>query len=133
FTASRQRAAAADGDSVYADALTRAVGLMERDELSGAPAADVAAVVERVLDSRRPPRRVSVGKAGERFGLVARRPLPVPVVQAAARSSLGVGLSRPVRSRLARGGSRGTRPGLRRGPGRGPRPAPSACPSTTHP
>ena len=33
-----------------------------------APAADVAAVVRRVLESRRPPRRVSVGKAGERDG-----------------------------------------------------------------
>lgn len=85
FTASRQRAAAADRDPAYAAALTRAVGVMERDEANGAPAGDVAAVVQRVLDSRRPPRRVSVGKPGERLGLVARRFLPFRVFEAGAK------------------------------------------------
>ena len=92
FTASRQRAAAAAGDPVYAAALAKAVGVMERDEANGAPAGDVAAVVQRVLDSRRPPRRVSVGKPGERFGLVARRFLPFRLFEAGAKGSLGVGL-----------------------------------------
>ena len=92
FTASRQRAAAAAGDPVYAAALARAVGVMERDEANGAPADDVAAVVQRVLDARRPPRRVSVGKPGERFGLVARRFLPFRLFEAGAKGSLGVGL-----------------------------------------
>ena len=73
FTASRRMAQAAGGDPVYGAALTKAVGLMERDEADGVPAADVAAVVRRVLESRRPPRRVSVGKAGERAGLLAKR------------------------------------------------------------
>jgi|SRR5450755_68232 NAD(P)-dependent dehydrogenase (short-subunit alcohol dehydrogenase family) len=91
FTASRQLAAAAAGDKVYADALARAVGTMERDEANGAPAATVAAVVQKVLDSRRPPRRVSVGKPGERISLVAKRFLPFRVFEAAAKSSLGVG------------------------------------------
>jgi hypothetical protein len=63
FTASRRTAQAAVGDPVYGAALTKAVGLMERDEANGVPAADVAAVVRRVLESRRPPRRVSAGKA----------------------------------------------------------------------
>jgi hypothetical protein len=63
---------------------------MERDEANGAPAADVAAVVRRVLESRRPPRRVSVGKAGERAGLLAKRLLPFRAFEAAAKSSLGV-------------------------------------------
>ena len=53
-------------------------------------AADVAAVVRRVLESRRPPRRVSVGKAGERAGLLAKRLLPFRAFEAAAKSSLGV-------------------------------------------
>ena len=66
FTASRRMAQAAGGDPVYSAALTKAVGLMERDEAHGVPAADVAAVVRRVLESRRPPRRVSAGKASER-------------------------------------------------------------------
>lgn len=90
FTASRQMAAAAAGDTVYAAALTKAVSVMERDEINGAPAGDVAAVVQRVLDARRPPRRVSVGKASERVALVARRLLPFRVFEAAAKSGLGV-------------------------------------------
>jgi NAD(P)-dependent dehydrogenase (short-subunit alcohol dehydrogenase family) len=92
FTGSRQTAAAAADDPVYAEALARAVGVMERDELNGAPAADVAAVVQRVLAARRPPRRVSVGKSGERIGLVAKRILPFRTFEAMIKSSLGVRL-----------------------------------------
>lgn len=91
FTANRRMAAAAEGDSVYGAALAKAVGLMERDEINGAPAADVAAVVQRVLAARRPPRRVSVGKAGERIGLLAKRVLPFRIFEAGAKGSLGVG------------------------------------------
>lgn len=91
FTANRRMAAAAEGDSVYGAALAKAVGLMERDEINGAPAADVAAVVRRVLAARRPPRRVSVGKAGERVGLLAKRVLPFRIFEAGAKGSLGVG------------------------------------------
>jgi short-subunit dehydrogenase len=90
FTASRRTAQAAGGDPVYGAALAKAVGLMERDEANGVPAADVAAVVRRVLESRRPPRRVSVGKAGERAGLLAKRLLPFRAFEAAAKTSLGV-------------------------------------------
>ena len=90
FTASRRMAQAAGGDPVYGPALTKALGRMERDEANGVPAADVAAVVRRVLESRRPPRRVPAGKAGERAGLLARRLLPFRAFEAAAKSSLGV-------------------------------------------
>ncbi len=90
FTANRKMAAAAAGDSIYAAALGKAVGLMERDEINGAPAGDVAAAVQRVLAAERPPRRVSVGKAGERFGILAKRILPFRVFEAVAKSSLGV-------------------------------------------
>jgi hypothetical protein len=83
-------AQAAGGDPVYGAAMTKAVGLMERDEANGVPASDVAAVVRRVLESRRPPRRVSVGKAGERAGLLAKRLLPFRAFEAAAKRSLGV-------------------------------------------
>ena len=81
----------AAGDSVYAAAMTKAVTAMERDEANGAPADLVAATVARVLEASRPPRRVSVGKASERAGLVAKRLLPFRVFEAAARGSLGVG------------------------------------------
>lgn len=89
FTASRRMAQAAS-DPVYDAALTKAVGVMENDEANGVPAADVAAVVRRVLESRRPPRRVSAGKASERVGLLAKRLLPYRAFEAAAKGSLGV-------------------------------------------
>jgi NAD(P)-dependent dehydrogenase (short-subunit alcohol dehydrogenase family) len=90
FTASRKMAAAAAGDAVYGAALTKAVGMMERDERNGAPPAAAAAAVARILAARRPPRRVSVGKPGERAGLLAKRLLPFRVFEAGAKSSLGV-------------------------------------------
>jgi NAD(P)-dependent dehydrogenase (short-subunit alcohol dehydrogenase family) len=91
FTANRRRAAATPGDGAYAAAMTRAVSVMERDEANGAPAERVAWSVQRVLESSRSPRRVSVGKAGERAGLIAKRLLPFRVFEAAAKGSLGVG------------------------------------------
>jgi NAD(P)-dependent dehydrogenase (short-subunit alcohol dehydrogenase family) len=90
FTASRRMAAATTGPSYYAAATAKAVTAMERDERNGAPPRDVAAAVQRVLESRRPPRRVSVGKASERAGLIARRLLPFRLFEAAAKGSLGV-------------------------------------------
>jgi hypothetical protein len=63
---------------------------MEREEINGAPAGDVAAVVQRVLAARRPPRRVSVGKAGERIGILAKRALPFRIFEASVKGSLGV-------------------------------------------
>jgi NAD(P)-dependent dehydrogenase (short-subunit alcohol dehydrogenase family) len=90
FTASRQLAAASADDPVYEAALAKAVGIMERDEINGAPPESVADVVYRVLQAGRPPRRVSVGKASERVGLVAKRVLPFRVFEAAAKGSLGV-------------------------------------------
>jgi NAD(P)-dependent dehydrogenase (short-subunit alcohol dehydrogenase family) len=90
FTASRVIAEGAAADSAYAAAMMKAVSLMARDEANGAPAEQVAAAVERVLSARRPQRRVSVGKAGERAGLLAKRLLPFRVFEAAAKGSLGV-------------------------------------------
>ena len=43
-----------------------------------------------MLTARKPPRRISVGKADERLGLVAKRLLPFRVFEAGAKSSLGV-------------------------------------------
>ena len=89
FTARRQMVAA--GDAAYDAAVARAVGAMERDERNGVPPDDVAALVRRILDARHPPRRVSVGRAGERVGLLAKRLLPYRVFEAGAKRSLGVG------------------------------------------
>jgi NAD(P)-dependent dehydrogenase (short-subunit alcohol dehydrogenase family) len=90
FTSSRRISADDDTESVYAEAMTRAVAVMERDEAHGAPAGQVAAAVQRVLESARPPRRVSAGKPAERAGLVAKRLLPFRLFEAAAKPSLGV-------------------------------------------
>ncbi len=90
FTANRKTAAATTGDDVYKSAFETALGVMERDEANGAAPEVVAATVHKILDSRRPPRRVSVGKAGERIGILAKRLLPHRFFEAAAKSSLGV-------------------------------------------
>ena len=89
FTASRRTPATAAGPP-YGPAFAKALGVMERDEANGAPAAEVAAVVRRVLQAPRPPRRVSAGKPAERMGLVAKRLLPFRVFEAAAKGPLGV-------------------------------------------
>jgi len=89
FTANRRTAKTPDNNA-YGDALDKAIALMERDEANGPPPTTVAAAVEKVLTSRRPPRRISVGKADERIGLLAKRLLPFRLFEAAARSSLGV-------------------------------------------
>jgi NAD(P)-dependent dehydrogenase (short-subunit alcohol dehydrogenase family) len=90
FTSSRRDVATADPDATYSAALTKAISLMEKDEANGAQPDDAAAAIERLLRSRRPPRRVSVGKAGERIGLMAKRLMPYRLFESAAKGSLGV-------------------------------------------
>ncbi len=89
FTGSRRTAAAATGP-LYGPAFTKALGVMERDEANGAPAAAVATVVRRVLEAPHPPMRVSAGKSAERIGLLAKRLLPFRLFRAGARGALGV-------------------------------------------
>jgi NAD(P)-dependent dehydrogenase (short-subunit alcohol dehydrogenase family) len=97
FTARRQKVGSGapgsdEGDAAgaYAAAASKAITLMERDEARGASPEVVAAAVERVLSTKRPRRRVSVGKLGERVGIPAKRLLPHRVFEKAAGSSLGV-------------------------------------------
>jgi NAD(P)-dependent dehydrogenase (short-subunit alcohol dehydrogenase family) len=93
FTARRQKVVdGAEGESsaAYATAADKAITLMEHDEANGAAPETVAVAVERVLASKRPRRRVSVGKLGERVGIPAKRLLPHRVFEKAAGSSLGV-------------------------------------------
>jgi NAD(P)-dependent dehydrogenase (short-subunit alcohol dehydrogenase family) len=89
FTKSR-RTIEVTGDDPYGVALRKAIGVMERDELKGASPSAVATVVEKVLTSPRPPRRVTVGPLGERIGPLAKRLLPSRVFEKASASSLGV-------------------------------------------
>jgi NAD(P)-dependent dehydrogenase (short-subunit alcohol dehydrogenase family) len=89
FTGSR-RTVATSADDPYATASARAIGKMEEDEAGGADPQAVARAVAKVLRSTRPPRRLSVGPAGERVGVVAKRLLPNRLFEAASASSLGV-------------------------------------------
>jgi NAD(P)-dependent dehydrogenase (short-subunit alcohol dehydrogenase family) len=91
FTSSRRDVAVPEGkDDPYRAAVEKAVSRMEQDEQTGAPAALVARTIEKVLNASRPPRRVSAGKAFERAGIIAKRVLPYPVFEKAAKSSLGL-------------------------------------------
>jgi NAD(P)-dependent dehydrogenase (short-subunit alcohol dehydrogenase family) len=78
------------GDDPYRAASEKAIAAMERDEIKGANPADVARVVEKILKSTHPPRRVSVGKFDERLGIMGKRLLPFRIFEKAAKSSLGV-------------------------------------------
>jgi NAD(P)-dependent dehydrogenase (short-subunit alcohol dehydrogenase family) len=90
FTASRRNAPSPVGGDPYASASAKAISIMERDEAKGAAPELAAKLVERVLTTKRPPRRVSAGKMDERIGVLAKRLLPNRVFEKAARGSLGV-------------------------------------------
>lgn len=89
FTDSRRSGALPPGP--YAAAVRRAVEVMERDERQGADPVVAARAVVAQLESRHPRRRVSVGPARDRLGLVAKRLLPHRWFEAVAKDGLGVG------------------------------------------
>ena len=89
FTASRHTIGE-DPAGDYTDGARKAITLMEKDEMNGAPPESAAAAIQRVLEAKRPRRRVSVGKIGERIGIPAKRLLPHRLFEMAAGSSLGV-------------------------------------------
>ena len=89
FTASRRLVASTEDDP-YRAAQAKAISTMEADELGGRGPEQVAEVVSRLLVARRPPRRLTVGPAGERLGSFVKRLLPNRVFEAASASSLGV-------------------------------------------
>jgi NAD(P)-dependent dehydrogenase (short-subunit alcohol dehydrogenase family) len=90
FTERRRTTSAPSGEDPYASAATKAIGVMATDEANGAPPDAVAQAVQRVLEAKRPPRRISVGKLDERIGVMGKRLLPHRLFERAARGSLGV-------------------------------------------
>ena len=90
FTSSRRDVKAPDGDDPYAAAVARAVAKMARDEAHGITPDEAAATVQRALEARHPRRRVSVGKPGERVGIISKRLMPYRLFEVAAKGSLGV-------------------------------------------
>jgi NAD(P)-dependent dehydrogenase (short-subunit alcohol dehydrogenase family) len=91
FIERRRICTEADTEGVYATAAAKAIAVMERGLANGAPPARVAAAVQRLLESQRPPRRKSVGKAWERTGVITKRILPFRLWEAGSKKSLGVG------------------------------------------
>jgi len=89
FTSSR-RTVPSGADDPYAAAQQKAITTMEADEQNGQGPEQVAAVVDRLLGAKRPPRRLTVGPTGERLGSFAKRLLPNRLFEAASASSLGV-------------------------------------------
>jgi NAD(P)-dependent dehydrogenase (short-subunit alcohol dehydrogenase family) len=89
FTESR-RTVEVTGNDPYAEASATAIAKMEMDELGGSDPKAVADAVAKVLAAGRPPRRLSVGPAGERVGVLAKRLFPNRLFEAASASSLGV-------------------------------------------
>ena len=89
FTRNR-RVTEVTGEDPYAPAATRAVDTMAEDEANGVDPDAVAVAVERVLLSRHPPRRQSVGRFDERIGIAGKRLLPYRLFEKAAKGSLGV-------------------------------------------
>jgi NAD(P)-dependent dehydrogenase (short-subunit alcohol dehydrogenase family) len=90
FTGVRKFVASNPKDNPYAATAAHAISLMERDEQRGAPAMDVARAIEKTLGAKRPKRRFSVGKPGERIGIPAKRLLSHRLFEMGAKSSLGV-------------------------------------------
>jgi NAD(P)-dependent dehydrogenase (short-subunit alcohol dehydrogenase family) len=87
----RRREVPVDGDDgAYREATAKAIGTMAADEANGVAPDRVAAVVQRVLESRRPPRRASVGSFDERIGIMGKRLMPYRLFERAAKGSLGV-------------------------------------------
>ena len=90
FTANRRDVVPPAGADPYAAMVAKAVGLMARDEANGVPPTDVATTISRVLNSRRPRRRVSAAKIDERVGIIGKRVFPYRLFERAAKGSLGV-------------------------------------------
>jgi NAD(P)-dependent dehydrogenase (short-subunit alcohol dehydrogenase family) len=69
------RAVAPDAGGAYADRFARALSVIERDEERGADPAEVARLVERVLNTRAPRLRYLAGPAAERLAAAAGKSL----------------------------------------------------------
>ncbi len=89
FTASR-RDVPLGTDDPYGATTRKAVAKMSEDEAAGVDPDAVAGTIVRALESPRPARRLSVGRPGERVGLLAKRLLPYRVFERGAKGSLGV-------------------------------------------
>ena len=90
FTERRRDVEPPAGDRTYSSAVAKAIDTMAADEAAGVSPDRVAVVVQKALEARNPPRRVSVGKIDERIGIMAKRVMPYRMFERAAKGSLGI-------------------------------------------
>jgi NAD(P)-dependent dehydrogenase (short-subunit alcohol dehydrogenase family) len=85
FTANRVTAVKADRPSPYYDLFTKALSVMEKDELEAPEPEEVARVIERAVLSDSPRLRYVVDPSIGRFAPMLKRVLPYSVVEAALK------------------------------------------------
>jgi len=81
----------ADTQGVYATAAEKVIKVQQHGTANGVPPDRIAATVQRLLESRWPPRRRSAGRAWERSAVITKGIMPFRLFEAGSRKSLGVG------------------------------------------
>ena len=87
FTQNRRSTAASGGGSAYRSAFEHAVARMAADEQAGPSPDRVALLVDRILNSRRPRLRYTVGPAPQRAAVWLKRVLPYAAIEAIMRQN----------------------------------------------
>ncbi len=86
FTDAREMAAQATSQSPYASACTNAVERMADDERNGSDPAQLASLIVRVVESRRPKGQYRSGMLFQRFAVHLRKFLPAGIYDRAIRA-----------------------------------------------
>jgi len=86
FTDNRVLSVASAADSAYRERCQRSVAVMERDERNGADPEQLAELLAKIIASRAPRSRYSVGAVGQRLAVAARRVLPSALLDRAIRA-----------------------------------------------
>ena len=81
FTANRKQTREATNDSRYRERYTKALAVFEKEEANGHDPIDIARLVARIIDSKSPRLRYTVGPAGERIVPGLKQILPHKVYQ----------------------------------------------------
>lgn len=94
ITRNRKFCRPADGSSAYQKSFDQALRIIEREESNGAPPGEVAAVLRKLVNCRRPSLRYTVGHFSQRLAVVAKRFTCWAVFERIMKSYYGLGASR---------------------------------------
>jgi NAD(P)-dependent dehydrogenase (short-subunit alcohol dehydrogenase family) len=81
FTQNRSRVAASGKSSAYDAQMQISLGIMERDEQRGPAPIEVARLIEKIIATRNPRLRYSVGMFHQRLAILLRRVLPASLFE----------------------------------------------------